>query len=177
MNPRFRDDSSIVLGCIVKDFREISGRITYLLNDHSFGGDAPDEWVSNGDRQELEAIAAETDGLANKTSAALSRIKGCQQVNETAKSQFLTALDQYKTARAERALLSPSSVAILDAILRIREYGVAVTTLTIADDLQDQWARTTIANVITSLRKLKLIHKKGHGLYLTPRGAKIAAAP
>ena len=76
MTPRFRDDARLVLTCIAEDLQEISGRITYLLNDHEFDGTPADDWVSAEDRQDLESISARSSGLASKTTAALARILG-----------------------------------------------------------------------------------------------------
>ena len=74
MNSSFCDDARLVLTCIAEDLQEISGRLTYLLNDHEFDGTPAGQWVNAKDRQDLESIAARSFDLASKTTAALARI-------------------------------------------------------------------------------------------------------
>lgn len=70
MNERFRDDARLVLTCIAEDFQEISGRLTYLLNDHELEGTPAGQWVNAEDRQDLDSIAARSSDLASRTTAA-----------------------------------------------------------------------------------------------------------
>ena len=74
MNQRFRDDAKLVLDCVAEDLQEISGRITYLLNDYELDGSPADEWVGPDDRRRLESISVLSMNLATQTTAALAQI-------------------------------------------------------------------------------------------------------